>query len=60
MPCSRQWPKYYMAGVEDPFDASDNCARTIGEERLPHIAACFAHAAEALARARDAPGPAPS
>ena len=45
-----------MAGVEDPFDASDNCARTIGEERIGHIVGRFAAAAEAMSRACDETG----
>jgi hypothetical protein len=41
---------YPFAAVEDPFDATDNCARTIGQERLPEIAREFGAAAEALLR----------
>ncbi|EIE23385.1 hypothetical protein COCSUDRAFT_41642 [Coccomyxa subellipsoidea C-169] len=49
----RPWAKAYMAAVEDPFDSSDNCARTIGRDRLPYITRCFADAADAMMSARD-------
>lgn len=44
------------AAVEDPFDCSDNCARTIGLDRLPYIAKSFQEAAEAMILAEDAQG----
>jgi len=44
------------AAVEDPFDCSDNCARTIGLDRLPYIAKSFQAAAEAMLEAKDAQG----
>ncbi|KAK9905558.1 hypothetical protein WJX75_002111 [Coccomyxa subellipsoidea] len=52
----RPWGKAYMAAVEDPFDCTDNCARTIGRERLPYIARSFAAAADAMMSARDPKG----
>lgn len=42
--------------MEDPFDYTDNCARTIGRERLPWIARSFQEAANIMLSARDAKG----
>lgn len=35
------WRQDYVAGIEDPFDSSDNTARTLGTAvRTPHNAPC--------------------
>ena len=60
VPARRAWPKVYVVSVEDPFDVSDNCARTIHPDRIARIAGAFAAASEALLRATDSAGAQPS
>jgi hypothetical protein len=55
----RRWAKGYLVGVEDPFDASDNCARSIAPAALPRMVATFAAGADvlqAVPNERGAPG----
>ena len=42
-----------LAAVEDPFDATDNCARTIGFSRIDSILEAFGRAAGVMNAARD-------
>ena len=44
------------AAVEDPFDATDNCARTIGFSRIDGIVDAFGRAAAVMNAARDDAG----
>lgn len=44
------------AAVEDPFDATDNCARTIGFSRIDNIVEAFGRAAAVMNAARDDAG----
>ncbi len=60
MTARRAWPKVYVVSVEDPFDVSDNCARTIHPDRIARIAGAFGAASEALLRATDSAGAQPS
>lgn len=44
----RHWAKGYFVGVEDPFDATDNCARSIAPAALPRMVATFGAGADVL------------
>ncbi|KAK9832586.1 hypothetical protein WJX81_001551 [Elliptochloris bilobata] len=44
----RRWAKRYFVGVEDPFDATDNCARSIAPAALPRMVATFCAGADVL------------
>ncbi|CAK0787781.1 hypothetical protein CVIRNUC_011003 [Coccomyxa viridis] len=48
-----QWEKSYIAAVEDPFDATDNCARTIGFSKIDSIVTAFGRAAAVMDAVRD-------
>ncbi|KAK9824184.1 hypothetical protein WJX72_008402 [[Myrmecia] bisecta] len=52
----RRWGKNYLFGVEDPFDITDNCSRTIFAKALPQIVRAFASASYALERLSSADG----
>ena len=40
----RVWPsKNYLVCVEDPFDATDNCARSTGGDTIRQIVGSFRH-----------------
>ena len=45
----RPWTKKYCVGVEDPFDCTDNCARTIAPHASSSIANKFGDAVSAMA-----------
>ena len=45
----RRWAKDYYVGVEDPCDATDNCARSIAPAALPRMVATFGAGADVLA-----------
>ena len=40
----RAWAKKYCVGVEDPFDSTDNCARTIAPHASSSVARKFGNA----------------
>lgn len=42
------WPKAYVLGIEDPFDATDNPGRSIMRTTVDYVAHEFNDAAEAL------------
>ena len=44
------------AAVEDPFDATDNCARTIGFSKIDSIVTAFGRAAAVMNAVRDEAG----
>ena len=44
------------AAVEDPFDATDNCARTIGFSKIDGIVTAFGRAAAVMNAVRDEAG----
>lgn len=46
----------FSAAVEDPFDATDNCARTIGISRIDCIVDAFGNAAAVMNAVRDDAG----
>ena len=46
----------FSAAVEDPFDATDNCARTIGISRIDSIVDAFGNAAAVMNAVRDDAG----
>ena len=41
-------PFHLRAAVEDPFDATDNCARTIGFSKIDSIVTAFGRAAAVM------------
>ncbi|KAL0048376.1 hypothetical protein WJX82_001914 [Trebouxia sp. C0006] len=45
----RPWTKKYCVGVEDPFDCTDNCARTIAPHASSSVANKFGDAVNAMA-----------
>ena len=45
----RPWTKKYCVGVEDPFDCTDNCARTIAPHASSSVANKFGDAVSAMA-----------
>jgi len=46
----------FSAAVEDPFDATDNCARTIGISRIDCIVDAFGNTAAVMNAVRDNAG----
>ena len=52
----------YMVSIEDPFDSSENCARSLGArhtKKLLRIAGLFSESVEALACLYSAAGKSP-
>lgn len=49
-------PFHLRAAVEDPFDATDNCARTIGFSKIDSIVTAFGRAAAVINSVRDEAG----
>ena len=45
----RAWAKKYCVGVEDPFDCTDNCARTIAAHASSAVANKFGDAVQHMA-----------
>ena len=52
----RPWSKAYVAGTEDPFDATDNPGRSIMRSTVDFVAAEFDEAAGALQMLRTEEG----
>ncbi len=50
--CNKALNARLAAAVEDPFDATDNCARTIGFSRIDSIVDAFGRAAAVMNAAR--------
>lgn len=46
----RPWAKPYCVGVEDPFDCTDNCARTIAAQSSSSVARKFEAAMQHMLR----------
>ena len=46
----RAWTKRYCVGVEDPFDCTDNCGRTIAPHASNRVANAFGDAMWSMAR----------
>lgn len=44
----RHWAKRYCVGLEDPFDCTDNCARTIAAHASASVAKAFGKAATSM------------
>lgn len=44
----RRWAKKYCVGLEDPFDCTDNCARTIAAHASNAVAKAFGKAATSM------------
>lgn len=44
----RHWAKRYCVGLEDPFDCTDNCARTIAAHASASVAKAFGRAATSM------------
>ena len=57
-PMRTQWcyKTPHSAAVEDPFDATDNCARTISFTRIDGVVEAFGHAAAVMNAVRDNAG----
>lgn len=52
----RPWAKAYVAGAEDPFDATDNPGRSIMRSTADFVANEFSDAADALQLLRSEKG----
>lgn len=44
----RTWVRNHIVPVEDPFDVTDNCARSIFAANIGYVRGCFTKAADAL------------
>ena len=50
----RAWTKRYCVGIEDPFDCTDNCGRTIAPHASNRVANAFGDAMRSMDRINSA------
>ena len=51
-----EWPKRYIVPIEDPFDATDNCSRSVMATRIDHVRDSFRLALQTMMQLQDGAG----